>query len=56
MSDYSRRGRSTSEFWLSLAALAAGVVLILAGKEEIGATLVSVAVGGYALSRGIAKH
>lgn len=49
-------GWQTTEFWMSIACLIAGVVLILAGKEEIGVTLIAVATGGYGLSRGLAKR
>lgn len=49
------KGRHTSEFWMSLACLAAGVVLVLTGHEEIGGTLIAVT-GGYAVSRGLAKR
>ncbi len=43
------------EFLMALATLIGGVVLLALGKEQIGTALISVAVGGYGLSRGLAK-
>ena len=44
------------EFLISLFCLAAGVFLVMKGKEELGGSLIAVATGGYALSRGLAKR
>ena len=48
-------GPRTSEFWLTLAGLAAGVVLILCGHVEIGGAVLATVIPGYALARGRAK-
>lgn len=53
--DGTTRGRFTSEFWLTIAAMVIGTVLVLAGKEEIGGGILAASVTGYALSRGKAK-
>lgn len=43
------------EFIFTLAAMSAGVFLVLKGKEEMGAMLISVATGAYSMSRGMVK-
>lgn len=48
-------GSETTEFRLTLAGIAAGVILILAGHEQIGGTILATVIPGYALSRGRAK-
>lgn len=53
--DGTTRGRFTSEFWLTLAAMLIGTVLVLGGKEEVGGGILAASVTGYALSRGKAK-
>lgn len=50
-----KKGIKTTEFWLTLAALAGGVLLILLGHAAEGATLFGLASGSYAISRGLAK-
>lgn len=50
-------GIKTSELWLSVGALAAGVLLVALGHGEIGTMLlIAVVPGAYAVSRGMAKH
>jgi len=44
------------EFLLSLVGIFIGTFLILLGKTEQGSIVVSSAVAGYAVSRGIAKR
>jgi len=48
-------GYLTTEFWLTIAALAAGVVLVVVGSEDMGKWIISTAIPGYAISRGVAK-
>lgn len=48
-------GPYTTEFWLTLAGIAAGVALVIAGHVEIGGAILATAIPGYALSRGRAK-
>jgi len=48
-------GWQSTEFWVSLAALVAGVVLVITGQGEIGQWIIAAATGGYSLSRGLAK-
>ena len=48
-------GPRTSEYWLTLAGIAAGVVLILCGHVEIGGAVLATVIPGYALARGRAK-
>ena len=48
-------GWKSTEFWMSLAGMAAGFYLILKGQAEYGMGLIAVANGGYAVSRGLAK-
>lgn len=48
-------GILTTEFWLTIAALVAGVALVIAGHSEIGGAIIATAIPGYALSRGRAK-
>lgn len=50
-----RPGPYTTEFWLSLAGLAAGVALVMSGHVEIGGAILATVIPGYALSRGRAK-
>lgn len=50
-----KSGVYTTEFWLTLAGIAAGVALVVAGHPEIGGTILATAIPGYALSRGKAK-
>jgi hypothetical protein len=50
-----RRGIETTEFWLSLTACLAGLILIMAGKTEAGTQIISFAIGGYSIARGAAK-
>lgn len=45
----------TSEFWLSLACLAAGLWLIARGKEELATWLIGIATGGYQGARAFTK-
>lgn len=50
-------GMFTSEFWMSLVlAVIGALLLIFTEHTEIAATLISVAVGGYQISRGLAKR
>lgn len=51
-----KSGWRTSEFWITLAAYAAGTVLIARGQDFMGGILMSVATGGFQLARGLAKH
>lgn len=51
-----RSGVRTSEFWLALACLGAGVLLILRGHVEIGAGLVAIATAGHQASRTLVKR
>lgn len=48
-------GQTTSEFRLTSLAIIAGVILILFGHSQEGALLLSAAVAGYSVSRGLAK-
>ena len=48
-------GFRTTEFWLSLAGIAAGVVLIVCGHVEIGGAVLATVIPGYALARGASK-
>lgn len=48
-------GYLTTEFWLTIAALVAGVVLVVVGSEDMGKWIISTAIPGYAISRGVAK-
>lgn len=50
-----RSGPYTTEFWLTLAGIAAGVALVMAGHVEIGAGVLMTVIPGYALSRGRSK-
>ncbi len=50
-----RPGSYTTEFWLTLAGICAGVALVMAGHVEIGGAILATAIPGYALSRGRAK-
>lgn len=54
-SDTARPGPMTTEFWLTIAGIAAGVALVIAGHPEIGGAILATAIPGYALSRGRAK-
>jgi hypothetical protein len=49
-------GVRTSEFWLSLACIGAGLVLVALNRDVMGEWLIGLAVSGYAVSRGIAKR
>lgn len=48
-------GPYTTEFWLTLAGIAAGVVLVMTGHVEVGAGVLMTVIPGYALSRGRSK-
>lgn len=50
-----RSGAKTSEFKVAALAIVGGVVLILAGHAQEGSALLSAAVLGYTVSRGLAK-
>ncbi len=50
-----RSGSKTSEFKVTALAIIGGVVLILAGHPHEGSSLLSAAVLGYTVSRGLAK-
>jgi len=45
----------TSEFWLTLAAAAVGLTLVLTGHKELGGTMLVASLGSYSISRGLAK-
>lgn len=49
-------GYKTTEFWMSLATLVAGVVLVAIGKEEMGGVLVLGSASAYTIARGVAKR
>lgn len=51
-----RAGWRTTEFWVTLAALAASVYLFSIGKDEAAAAMLAVSGGSYAVSRGFAKR
>lgn len=51
-----RPGWRTTEFWVTLAALAASVYLFSIGKDEAAAAMLAVSGGSYAVSRGFAKR
>ncbi len=55
MSDAQKPGKLTTEFWLTIVAIVAGVALVIAGHPEIGGAILATAIPGYALSRGKAK-
>jgi len=44
------------EFLLALVAMFLGIILVIVGQSEAGSVIISSAVGGYAVSRGIAKR
>ena len=49
-------GWRTTEFWMALASLVAGVVLVAMGKDELGSVLIIGSAGTYAVGRGLAKR
>ena len=49
-------GWRTTEFWMALASLVAGVVLVAMGKDELGSVLILGSAGTYAVGRGLAKR
>ena len=50
-----RAGVWTSEFWMSMACLLAGLWLISRGKEELATWLIGIATGGYQGARAFTK-
>lgn len=56
--DIQPRGVFTTEFWLTLAAMLAATIALLAGAipAETWTFIVGGGAGAYALSRGIAKN
>lgn len=59
----SKPGIKTTEFWMAMATLVVGLGLIVYGAidsnddaKTTGVMLMSVATGGYSISRGLAKH
>ena len=50
-----RPGWKSTEFWMSMFGMGAGMYLIMQGQAEYGMGLIAVANGGYAVSRGLAK-
>jgi hypothetical protein len=55
MTTTTTKGWKTSEFLFALAMLVAGVYLIQIDRETEGSILLSAAVAGYTISRGLAK-
>lgn len=49
-------GWKTTEFWIALASLVLGVVLVILGHESHGSGLIAFATVGYGVARGIAKR
>ena len=48
-------GLHTTEFWLAVAAVAVGLIMVLTGDPDQGVELVKWAVVGYGASRGLSK-
>jgi hypothetical protein len=50
-----KAGWRTSEFWVTLVALAMAAALMYRGRDELATVVLSVATGGYHASRAIVK-